>query len=53
MLVVNRIKSKGIRVKEAQEVYIKCFAKEIVRSYTAVFAAKEARTGRLVIDFGS
>ena len=53
MLVVNKIKSKGIRAKEAQEVYIKYFAKEIVKSYIAVFVAKEARKGKLVIDFRS
>jgi hypothetical protein len=53
VLVVNKIKSKGIRVKEAQEVYIKCFVKEIVKSYIAVFIAKEARKGKLVIDFKS
>jgi hypothetical protein len=40
-------------VASAQEDYIGCTAEEIIRSHAAVFAAEEARKGKIVVDFGS
>ena len=53
VLAVDRVKNAGVEVREAQERYIGCTAEEILRSHAAVFAAEEARKGRLVVDFGS
>ena len=53
VLAVDRVKNFGEDVAEAQEKYVGCSAEEIVRSHAAVFAAEEARRGRIVVDFGS
>ena len=53
VLAVDRVKSGGMAVDSAQEEYIGCTAEEIIRSHAAVFAAEEARRGKIVVDFGS
>jgi hypothetical protein len=53
VLAVDRVKNHGENVGEAQEKYIGCSAEEIIGSHAAVFAAEEARKGKLVVDFGS
>ncbi|KAE9365554.1 NAD(P)-binding protein [Stipitochalara longipes BDJ] len=52
VLAVDRVENFGDDVEEAQERFIGCSAEEIVRSHAAVFAAEEARRGRVVVDFG-
>jgi hypothetical protein len=51
VLAVDRVKNAGMGVSEAQERYIGCSVEEIIRSHAVVFAAEEARKGRLVVDF--
>jgi hypothetical protein len=53
VLAVDRVKNGGEKVEEAQKTYIGCGIEEILRSHAAVFAAEEARKGRLVVDFKS
>jgi hypothetical protein len=53
VLAVDRVKNGGEKVEEAQKTYIGCGIEEIIRSHAAVFAAEEARKGRLVVDFKS
>lgn len=53
VLAIDRVKNHGERVAEAQKEYIGCGVEEIIRSHAAVFAAEEARKGRLVVDFKS
>lgn len=51
VLAVDRVKNHKENVAEAQEKYVGCGVEEIVRSHAVVFAAEEARRGKIVLDF--
>ncbi|KUJ10409.1 NAD(P)-binding protein [Mollisia scopiformis] len=53
VLAIDRVKNHGEELEEAQRMYIGCGVEEIIRSHAAVFAAEEARKGRVVVDFKS
>lgn len=53
VLAVDRVKSHGATVADAQRQYIGCPLDEIIRSHAMVFAAEEARRTRSVVDFPS
>jgi hypothetical protein len=51
VLAVDRVKSHGEDVALAQMEYVGCSLEEIIRSHAVVFAAEEARRGKVVLDF--
>ncbi len=53
VLAIDRVKNHGEKVEEAQKEFIGCGVEEIIRSHAAVFAAEEARRGKIVVDFSS
>jgi hypothetical protein len=51
VLAVDAVKNGGVAVEEAQRVYVGCSLEEVVRSHAMVFAAEEARRGKVILDF--
>jgi hypothetical protein len=53
VLAIDRVKNHGDKVADAQKEYIGCSIEEVVRSHAVVFAAEDARTKQIVVDFPS
>jgi hypothetical protein len=53
VLAIDRVKNHAQTVVDAQREYIGCSLEEIIRSHAVVFAAEEARTKKLTLDFPS
>jgi hypothetical protein len=53
ILAIDRVKNYGEDILEAQKEYIGCTVEDVVRSHAVVFAAEEARTKQVVVDFPS
>ncbi|KAL3427828.1 oxidoreductase [Phlyctema vagabunda] len=53
ILAIDAVKNGGLEVRESQRRFVGCSLEECIRSHAMVFAAEEARTRKLVVDFPS
>lgn len=51
ILAVDAVKNHGAEVSVAQKEHVGCSLEEVIRSHAMVFAAEEARKGKVVLDF--
>ena len=51
ILAVDAVKNQAARVENAQKEHLGCSLEEVIRSHAMVFAAEEARKGKVVLDF--
>jgi len=51
ILAVDAVKNHGASVPDAQKEHVGCSLEEVIRSHAMVFAAEQARKGKVVLDF--
>lgn len=51
ILAVDRVKNHGWPAEKAQAEYVGCTLEEVIRSHAMVFAAEEARNGKIVLEW--